>query len=389
MRAHLVILGITLSAVPAAHALDVPCGLAERATIAVDGLLDDWEGVTGPTLGGDDARDATLTVLCNHDGKTAYLALDARDDRLIRTAKAGAGDDRLAIRLGRGRVTIYPASPDARVRRKVAFDGKAWPLRIADGLREGGWAIELSIPLARIPGFEAGTPLLPLDLTWSDADLLSETRAQETIASGVSSIAFAEGDALFRGFLEQHRLTRADVKLDVLVDVDGQRGKERVIWAGRVVGVLSDEAGYLVLPAAAKDVLEVKPIDVEGKGTAVLVARWLEHGGGGSREVLGIFVARGGGLERLFAHELAKRTPTLSIANTIAWQPAGKKKRGKALVIKLGEARGVSEATWREAPAEDMVPILLPWAEATEERWTFEDGQVSGGAVEPKQRRGR
>ena len=39
-------------------------------------------------------------------------------------------------------------------------------------------------------------------------------------------------------------------------------------------------------------------------------------------------------------------------------------KRGRAtdIVVDAGVASGVSAATWKESPADDMIPMMLPWA---------------------------
>ena len=34
---------------------------------------------------------------------------------------------------------------------------------------------------------------------------------------------------------------------------------------------------------------------------------------------------------------------------------------------------------WKETPAEDMAPILLPWGEKKQEVWRFAKDGVSGG----------
>jgi hypothetical protein len=104
--------------------------------------------------------------------------------------------------------------------------------------------------------------------------------------------------------------------------------------------------------------------------------RYREHGGGGSRDVLAVFVLRGGGFARLFAHEIAKQVGDARLENR--WE-LRKAKRGRELVITPGEVRGFSAATWNETPAEDMAPILLPWGEKKQEVWRFDKDGVSGG----------
>jgi len=67
------------------------------------------------------------------------------------------------------------------------------------------------------------------------------------------------------------------------------------------------------------------------------------------------------------------------IVNVWELVPKKGKRRGQDLSIRAGEAVGVTRETWNEIPAEDMVPILLPWGEKTKEIWHFDNDEVSGG----------
>src|SRR5678815_4808082 len=89
----LLLLVVPLSQSPSpARAADVPCGAVEPDVIHVDGILNDWGDVAGIDIGGRDA-DFSFTVKCNYDAKTLYLAVDVRDDYLVRTRDARAAED--------------------------------------------------------------------------------------------------------------------------------------------------------------------------------------------------------------------------------------------------------------------------------------------------------
>ncbi len=92
---------------------------------------------------------------------------------------------------------------------------------------------------------------------------------------------------------------------------------------------------------------------------------------------------------RMFAHEMSKQLGKNRLTNTWELVPQAKTKRKKSkgakqgggyqLIIKVGEVVGFTEETWREAPASDMSPILLPWETAKAEVWEFRDDEVAGG----------
>jgi hypothetical protein len=131
--------------------------------------------------------------------------------------------------------------------------------------------------------------------------------------------------------------------------------------------------------AAPADVLSVAVADLAGAGKSSLVVRTVERGNGGAREVLSIWNLHGGAFQRTFAHEIAKQVGRARLTNSWELVPRGKGKRGQDLVVRPGDAGGFTEATWRETPASDMAPILLPWGDKKQEIWRFDADQVSGG----------
>jgi hypothetical protein len=378
--------------------VEIVCALTEPDVIVVDGMLDDWQGVKAFEVGSG-RGDADVRFRCNYDPTYLYVSLDVVDDRLIRTAKAGPGEDHVVLAFGGAKVVLYPAQLEYHAKRKLIASGLG-KVEAADSLQPKGWSVELAVPLRKIPGWGKGVPTLPFRFEVRDADAFVEKRIQDVVglSADTGRLSFAEGAQLFRDFLSQLRLKRADVRLDTLAEMDGEVGLERVIWAGRVIAVLSDQYAVVELAVPPQDVLEVKVVDLSGGKKSVL-ARWVERGNGGSREVLAVFnLKRGGALQRTFAHEIAKQVGPNRLTNLWTIEPTaelnkpprGKPRKGpkkpklpgkNAIVIRIGEVVGFSAATWRELPAEDMRPILLPWGEVKEEVWAFQGDEVFGGTL--------
>jgi len=223
-------------------------------------------------------------------------------------------------------------------------------------------------------------PAVPFRLALHDADVAAAPRIETVVDFGEGSLVLEEADALLHEFLGTVKLRRGDVALDVTAEVDGVPGAERVVWAGRYVGILGQGFAYIELPAAsAKDVLEVRVVDLAGDGKSNVLARYIERGNGGSREVLAVWNIRNQTIGRIFAHEIGKTFGRARLTNVWELVPKKGKRRGHDLVIRAGAAAGVTPDTWNETPAEDMVPVLLPWAEKTKEIWRFDNDEVSGG----------
>src|SRR5262249_11488776 len=327
-----------------------------------------------------DPQSAAFAERCAYDGRTLYLMINVHDDRLIRTPAHTDKEDHLVFVFGAQRLSVWPASAEAKA--KLAWD---WTPRdgprplVADSLQKKGWSVELALPLAKIPGYAKGAPGVVVEVDFHDADMLT-AESRTTVGSGPVRLTFEEASASLKQLLGELHLGRGDLTLDTLAEMDGEPGLERVVAGGRYVGVVGATWIYLELPVASpRDVLSVAVADLGGAGKSSLVVRTVERGNGGTREVLSIWDLHGGGFQRTFAHEIAKQLGAARMTNVWELVPRGKGKRGLDLVIRAGGAGGLPEASWRETPASDMMPILLPWGAKKQEIWHFANDEVSGG----------
>jgi hypothetical protein len=367
-----------------AGADEITCGLVEKDVVQIDGLLDDWRGVAGSRFAGSNMKDLAATVRCNYGADTLFVSIDVVDDQLIRRKKGDKGaEDTLVLRLGpAGReavVEVVPGDADQNLAARVkAPKGTA----VADSLQPKGWSVEIGLPRGRVPAWGKGVTSLALGLAVRDADLFSEKQAQETLTLPPESrLVLEEGASLYQQFLADQGLGPKDIWLDQMANMDGEPGDERVVVGGRTIGVLGEQYYFMVLPVMKKDVRKLELVDLAGEGKKALLAHYVERGNGGSREVLAVWsLLPDGAWARPFAHEVAKESPIGKITSTWTLEPrkGGKGKKAKAggngldLVIRVGETRGFSAATWNETPAADMAPMLLPWSDVKEERWRFQ-----------------
>jgi hypothetical protein len=374
------LISLLFPAVAAAAQPETICPLVGGGLIQVDGLLDDWPAVRPVTKGAADARDAAVAVRCAYDETTLFVAVDVTDDRLIRSKKGRAAQDRLVLSLGDARLELLPASGEVPLVARWLDVKKGPPLEVADSLQKAGFSIELSLPLARVPGWSRGAPAVPAELWFHDADQHTANRIEDVVATGPLLLVFEAAARTLQAFLAEVGARRSDLTLDELADLDGEPGLERVVVAGKTLGVLSEGYAFLALPVASpRDLLSVQVVDLGGAGKSSVVVRYREHGGGGSRDVVAVWILRAGGFARIFAHEIAKQVGGARLTNRAELVPRGKGKRGHDLVIQIGEVVGFSEATWNETPASDMVPIMLPWGDRTQAVWRFDNDEVSGG----------
>jgi hypothetical protein len=388
---------------------DIPCGLVEVGNIHVDGLISDWDGVEAIALpvrpgpgAGAAGKPHSVQVRCNYEPGVMYLLIDVRDDMLVRTPAAGMGEDHLelafatsrandakAAKAGTGagarldRLLFWPAVYSAKVRRAARWSSGR-PLSLIDGEgpagrlrpRRGppaievyeaqqpqGFLVEMRLPLRLLPGYRPGVPL-PMGIRVVDVDsrakpepvAVSESCALDAGgADGLSQVLFAEAQAGLEALLSDMGAGRSDIWWERSADLGG--GPARVLLIGRSLAVVSKEYGYQDVALSRADIKDVQLVPI-GEGRQALALRVSESGGGGSRTILRLYRVQGGAIKAIFAAEVEKAQGTSRLTVEVKHVPRGKE---VDLVLTPRPAVGFTPDTYRESPAEDVVPILLPW----------------------------
>ena len=372
-----------VSAAPESATADNYCPRIHHGTIAVDGMLSDW-GRRAPTV-----ENAPLRVVCAHDNHRLYVAVRARDRQLVRTSAARAGrEDHLTVRLGQGlQLQVFPGH--ARIAPRYRINNRRarprW-LAIEDTRQVDGWSVELSVALDKIPGYSASVEALKFDAALTNV-VRRGNRTIKRPARVRGKLVFQDRFELLQTMLHTANHTRSDVRLDTVRNIVGNAEPERIVWAGRVIGVLKRRYAYLVLPvASSSDVHSVRVVDFAGQGRSLLVAHFRQHGNGGSRDAIGVWrFDKNGRFTQVFAVEVRKQLGESVIANR--WRIVTRKRqRGATLVIDRPTAVGWTQDTFREQPAQDMRPILQPWAPATRAEFVLEGRQFAVQLTQAKPR---
>jgi hypothetical protein len=355
-----ILLGVgVLATVTPAHADSIRCDDVSTADLSVDGLLDDWK--QDPVLARIGApADGAIELRCSWDGTAFALALDLRDDRVVRVRGKHGHEDHVDVSLAAAggkpiAIVVYPGNAIAKP--KISAPAR---VQVADSLQPKGFSIELRVPAARLAGFSASTPSLALEVTFHDSD--RATGGDDTDLVLAETVELGDRKDLLDDFLRQARLRRTDVRLDTLAELDpDRRGKERLVAGGTVIGVITDQFAFVSLPVTrAADVREVKLVPLGTRGLQVVEALVRQTGNGGSRDLLMLWTVWSGQLQPLAQIEVRKERDGKVLEST--WTLAkARGKRGPELVVEPKPAVGWTAETWNEVPAEDADPILLPW----------------------------
>jgi hypothetical protein len=283
---------------------------------------------------------------------------------------------------------VFPGTPTGASRRIGAPAG----VEIEDSLQPKGFSIEAVIPLTAIEDWTRSVPALGAEIAFHDADLAAELKIQTTVAFR-GTLEFAHASNAMRALLRTANLSRQQLRLDVMADVDPGAGAERIISGAKIIGVVASSFAFIELPVrAASDVLSVQVVDFSPGGRAQIVAHYRQHGNGGSRDVVSVFNVEAGAFSTALAFEVRKEMAGNRLENRWAIVPAGKHRkvprrdrktlRGYDIFVEASQAVGWDEDSYHEARATDAQPILLPWEDTTRAVWYFDGDSALAG--EPK-----
>jgi hypothetical protein len=351
---RLLVLTLVLAA-PAAGADTIRCDNLSTADLSIDGLLDDWAKPVLARAGS--IPDGAVELRCSWDGTAFALALDIKDDRLIRVRSGKAHEDRVSISVSAGgaptKISVLPGNAMAK-----ASIVKPARVAVADSLQPKGFSVEARVPAAAIAGLSGSTPSIQLVVAFVDSD--QATGGDDTNIELAATIELGDRKDLLDDFLRTVKLKRPDVRVDTLAELDpDRRGKERIVAGGTVIGVLTDQYAFVSLPAAkAADVKKVELIALGNRGQLVVSAIVHQVGNGGARDLLMLWTVWSGQLEPLASIEVRKELGA-NVLDT-SWKIV-KGKKSPELWVEPKPAVGFTADTWNETPASDVDSIVLPW----------------------------
>ncbi|MDB4988820.1 MAG: hypothetical protein JWN04_3998 [Myxococcaceae bacterium] len=339
-------------------------GLKSAALVDLtgDGLAELTVTVHQPNQFG--TRDAWLVLSLSDEAIAQRFGVELRreaaggfveDTLTLLPPTAGSKVRRIEVKSGRSQgldATRYHEQPATDIEpillpwgelesRRYAFDGQQFSL--LDETRR-----KASTKLASVPLTSAGSkpPSAPAPLEAAEPavdELLALFKTQQKLARDAKSSRTLRANVLKGG---------AEERIDVFGNV--------LVFTGADVALGRGYVTYTVPVPAARDLLELRAVDVTADGNEELLARIrqpLLGVEGVERELLLVLTGDDtGGLARALLAEVARRHDQSAIENHIVTQ-AG------ALVIEPGAARGWNQVSYPFAPAAiaGAAPLLLPW----------------------------
>jgi hypothetical protein len=363
--------------------------------VVLDGVLREWSGTLSavdsqsqssrgaPAWTGPD--DAAFGFAVMRDDEALYLAVEVRDDRVVRTRQHRAADDAfvLTVAFPRGRMwtawelRFQPGEPGSyagavRYRGTRAVPGA----QIVEAPYRGGpgFTMEARVPFAALPGLRENLASARMRVAYHDCDEEAHPGIESVLSNGggdllrpqdlpattasAGAVAAASVDLVAR-FRTERNVGTARPVLERRVNLVGAATQERVVVFPRHVVAVGPEVAegtsYVFLEFSSGEVIAAELRDVTGDARAEVLVTLRTPGPGFDREVLHVYnYDPTGGFQRLFAHDVARVQGEMRLAVRSTWL-------GTRVTLTLGENRGFSAATWPASTEPGVEAPLTPW----------------------------
>jgi hypothetical protein len=371
---------------------------AER--MRVDGALREWKGARFSTLGSADGSSVRYALAS--DDRGFYLGAEVNDDALVRKAGVGPGQDGLVLALA-----MQDAQRKLRVTELWLHAGQAGKSRALAGVAEGGkppraeprielvegprsagagYVIEAFVPFELVAAselWEQGRALLRFE----DADgsgkpaLLATSDAQRAGEWPRIALGTGQHDPL-GDFARAKGLTGAEPRLDLRANAGGDASPERVVILDKFVLVYGkhykggEGYGFFALPfSTGGGLVSAQLEDATGDGHDELLVRVRQRNELGARELLLVLSLAEERIAPLFSIELKKEAQGGFVESELDIE---KPSRGaRRIRVASGRAQGLDAVSYRENPAADAEPIILPWGDVKSRTYAFDGARFA------------
>src|SRR5688500_1287990 len=342
--------------------------------VRMDGPLRDWPGQFASfktTLKGS----LKASGLVGYDDTDVYVAIKARDAKIVRTRAAGDNDDHATLSLAfpdtKGHyvsytVELYPGDP-GKLPGVVKVNGRvSKSSKLVEAPEEGGLVIEAKIPWTEFSQAALARVGLKATLKYSDArnpGAIKNVVATSAKTDGSMPYMPLEGEQALRGALLKRQGLSDRPTRQVFGNVVGDSQYEWVAVYGQYLCVVGPgyrdgkEFYYGELNiTGAKQLTRLELVDLDGDGRKEVLVQKHLGGDEGYREVLLAFKFDPKDAPALvFAHEVGIVTEEGTIKNEV-------KLKSGSITIAQGTSDGFDPASYDEPlPGEGVESALLPW----------------------------
>lgn len=370
----------------------------ESNAILFDGNVGEWDDDTGIILGKksiiDGANnwkgmdDISGEIKFRHDDKNLYIAIKVSDNRLINSSKKSMDEDHVELwfyqpvkeKKALTKIGIFVNTQGKTPGSVVMFNSNNKGVAIKGAkidsiIHEESYEAEVAIPWKSFPGGPYNRTNTQIGVLLIDCDQASHPQ-KEVVLGNIKNINLdpeklpqlymSDMNSVLEEFGANKNLDN-EPNFDLYANVHGDQTLERIlIWNNYliVMGPAFTEGNlyfYYGLPVkSGNDVLKVEFSDATGDKRNEIMVRYKQANNSGKREVLAIYQFLNEDFSPIFTAEVYKEQNGKIISNTIEFTQT--RKNGPAVITqKVDKIIGFTQDNFRELPADDAYPILLPW----------------------------
>ena len=367
------------------------------AKVLLDGIVKEWPARTAATTvvkGSADKVKATFGL--QYDESKVYVAGEIIDDKLTRTARFGEDEDHasvivatpsLGVQTGTYstvEIGLYAGKPgeSAGAVRYLSGPSKGRDVpgaKIVEAPIDKGYAFEAQLPWSVVApsGVHLG---LRGTMRYYDSEgggiktVIATSTGDVATPSALAVLPSESEQSMIDGFLSPKGLLATTPKVDIIADVVGDGQKDRITVYDRYLTVLGP--GYrggkeFFFRDFGADLVKLETKDVTGRGKDDLLIRRRFAPSGNSlstREWFEVWSFLGDEPTTTFAHEISVSMTGKQVTNAI-------RASSKEIEITYEPAQGWDVTTYREATANDVEPVLLPWGAIKSQLYKYDNGK--------------
>jgi hypothetical protein len=356
--------------------------LDKKNPVKLDGVLNEWpapakaaELVKGSTR-------STLKISLQYDDKNLYIGVDVTDSSFA------PGKDYVSLALavprpgGNGTYASYelgfyagkPGESEGSVR--YGRQNRVPGAKIVEAPTNDGYTFEAIVPFAAIAEMRSTRVGIHGRAAYVDGDAVIATGPGD--AQHPTAMAWVPSEpelSLIEQLLAPKGLTKIAPAAEIVADLTGDGVRERIAVFEHYLTICGTSflggTGFFYRDLVGELVrLEVR--DVSGRGMGDVVVRRRQSVGDGTREYLEVLSALTANQEpRLtFAHEIGIRQSDRHIVNAVRMS------RGE-IDVSTQPPIGWEAASYSEPVANDVEPILLPWAGVRSQVYRFDGSRFA------------
>lgn len=352
--------------------------------IRIDGDLREWPSkmteLSETLSGSSSASDSKASTVIGYDDAALYVVLKVVDNKIARTAAAGAAEDHatlsLAIPQGGGYTTrdieLYPGAPGKSAGVVKMKGAPVKGAKLVEAPIDKGYTIEAMIPWSALPETAKVRVGLRAAVRFTDADSPGSVKAvigtsSNKVGRGLPPLPFSVEQGLQTLLVKDKGLSPNPAR-EVYGNVSGDGMVERVAVYGPYLTIVGPRFrggtefyfGELGTENGSQ-VTRLELEDCDGDGLNEIVIQKRVGSKDEYREILQIMkVGRDDSPFAAFQHEVGIKTKDGYAANSVSV-------RGGKLEISQGKYDGLDPATYSELLPSGMGATLLPW-ESTKTR---------------------